>query len=141
MPRRSTLEQHTWVIDTGVAIAAENDMSAYLRWRKALQRSGIVLGVAPVVVIEARWRSQRDPTMKVALANLKELTFSCADAHRAADLLRSIGSAANPAVGTNDPQVAVLAERNGGVLITDNPTHFNALRDAGAKITITDLPF
>jgi predicted nucleic acid-binding protein len=148
MARRSRLEQQTWVIDTGVAIAAEANMAAFQRWRKASTLRGIVIALPPVVVMEARRSSQKDATMKVALNKLQPLTFDCADANRAADLLRVVARATpnNPgaaasAVGLNDPQIAVLAEKNGGVVITDNPGDFNALRDAGAEITVEGLPF
>ena len=134
-------------VDTSWVIAAEKDPAAARRHIAALTRIGQVLVVTPPVTVEAQQRSRSPGRLPVVLARLARDPVLPEDGDRAAELLREAGrqssepSARIREIGTNDALIAAIAERLGGIVYTDDATHLNWLRQAGARITVATVPF
>jgi len=134
-------------VDTGWVIAAERDPRRARQHIAALTRLGQVMVVSPIVIVEARQRAGDVGRVDTVLARLEQESITPQDGRRASDLLREAGrQGADPhqrvhEIGLADALVAALAERLGGIVYTGDPRHMERLRDAGARITVTPVPF
>jgi predicted nucleic acid-binding protein len=124
-------------VDTGWVIAAERDPRRAHLHIAALTRLGQVLVVSPIVIVEARQRAGDVGRVDMVLARLEQETITPQDGRRASeDAHRRVHE-----IGMADALVAALAERLGGIVYTGDPQHMAWLRDAGARITVTSVPF
>lgn len=103
--------------------------------------------VSPIVVVEARQRAGDVGRVDTVLARLESEGITPQDGRRASDLLREAGrQSGHPhqrvhEIGVADALVAAFAERMGGIVYTGDPQHMEWLRDAGARITVKEVPF
>jgi predicted nucleic acid-binding protein len=103
--------------------------------------------VSPIVIVEAGQRAGDVGRVDTVLARLESEEITAQDGRRASDLLREAGrQSGNPhqrvhEIGVADALVAALAERMGGIVYAGGPQHMEWLRDAGAGITVKQVPF